>query len=403
MVKEDGFKIIENRYGAGTYQKYPVTIVKGEGAILYDVNGSVYIDMMGGYGVSIVGHCHPKIVKAIKDQCKKLITCHGSLYNDVRAEFLEKLVKIAPKGLDRVFLSNSGAESIECALKLAIKFTGRKEIISMKRGYHGKTLGALSTTWNPKYREFFSSLLYSHVKFIPFGDAEKLRDEISKDTAAVILEPIQGEGGIHLPPEGYLSQVKEVCEENGSLLIFDEIQTGLGRTGKIWASQHWNVKPDIMCVAKGLAGGVPIGATLARSEIMETLRVGEHTSTFGGNPLACAAASATIDVLVNEGLPERAEKLGKYFLDLLYEIKDENLIVRDVRGLGLMIGLESRFDVYNILMGALAKGVILLYAGRNTLRFLPPLVIEKEHIDKTVKVVKGLLEEERRKRLGGFI
>ena len=380
------------------YSKYPITIVKGKGALLWDKEGKEYIDFMGGYGVSIIGHCHPRVVNAIKEQCEKLITCHGSLYNDKRAEFLEKIVNITPKTLEKAFLCNSGAESVECALKLALKYTGKTEVVAMKRGYHGKTLGALSATWNMKYRKPFRQVIHPNVKFVPFGDAEALRETVSNNTAAVIVEPIQGEGGVNIPPNGYLTEVQEICREKDVLLIVDEIQTGLGRTGKLWACQHWKVEPDVMCLAKGVAGGVPMGVTLARREVMDSLKVGEHTSTFGGNPLACAAASATIDVLISEKLPERAAELGNFFIEELRGLQDEFKVVRDVRGLGLMVGLESRFDVRNILMKALDYGLILLYAGRNVLRFLPPLVISREQIQRGITVLRELLTEEEKAR-----
>ena len=380
------------------YSKYPITIVKGKGALLWDKEGKEYIDFMGGYGVSIIGHCHPRVVNAIKEQCEKLITCHGSLYNDKRAEFLEKIVNITPKTLEKAFLCNSGAESVECALKLALKYTGKTEVVAMKRGYHGKTLGALSATWNMKYRKPFRQVIPPNVKFVPFGDAEALRETVSNNTAAVIVEPIQGEGGVNIPPNGYLTEVQEICREKDVLLIVDEIQTGLGRTGKLWACQHWKVEPDVMCLAKGIAGGVPMGVTLARREVMDSLKVGEHTSTFGGNPLACAAASATIDVLISEKLPERAAELGNFFIEELRGLQDEFKVVRDVRGLGLMVGLESRFDVHNILMKALDYGLILLYAGRNVLRFLPPLVISREQIQRGITVLRELLTEEEKAR-----
>jgi len=380
------------------YSKYPITIVKGKGALLWDKEGKEYIDFMGGYGVSIIGHCHPRVVNAIKEQCEKLITCHGSLYNDKRAEFLEKIVNITPKTLEKAFLCNSGAESVECALKLALKYTGKTEVVAMKRGYHGKTLGALSATWNMKYRKPFRQVIPPNVKFVPFGDAEALRETVSNNTAAVIVEPIQGEGGVNIPPNGYLTEVQEICREKDVLLIVDEIQTGLGRTGKLWACQHWKVEPDVMCLAKGIAGGVPMGVTLARREVMDSLKVGEHTSTFGGNPLACAAASATIDVLISEKLPERAAELGNFFIEELRGLQDEFKVVRDVRGLGLMVGLESRFDVRNILMKALDYGLILLYAGRNVLRFLPPLVISREQIQRGITVLRELLTEEEKAR-----
>jgi len=390
---------VENHFLAGVYQKFPVTIVMGRGAVLWDADGREYIDCMGGYGVSLVGHCHPTVVEAIEKQCGRLITCHGSLYNDRRAELLEKLVKISPQGLDRVFLCNSGAESVECALKVAVKHTGRKDVVAMTGGYHGKTLGALSATWDPKYRRPFDSLLIPSFKFVPFGNLEKAAQAISEETAAVIAEPIQGESGVYVAPEGFLQGLRKLCDEHGALLIFDEVQTGFGRTGEMWASQHWNVIPDILCVAKGMAGGVPMGATIARGEVMDSLETGEHSSTFGGNPLACAAACATIDAIVQEKLPDRAKRLGEYFKGRLLEIQDRLKIVREVRGMGLMIGLELRFDVFNILMGAIDMGVILLYSKRNILRFLPPLVIEKLQLETVVNVLEALLRLEEGKRL----
>ncbi|MFQ6095024.1 MAG: aspartate aminotransferase family protein [Candidatus Bathyarchaeia archaeon] len=388
---------IEDSFLAKVYQKFPVCITRGRGAVLYDVNGREYIDCMGGYGVSIVGHCHPKVVEAIKEQNERLLSCHGSFYNDKRAELLEKLVKIAPKGLNRIFLSNSGAESVECALKIAAKYTARKEVIAMVRGYHGKTLGALSVTWNPKYRKAFKDLLIPNFKFVPFGKIEKVKEAVSNQTAAIIVEPVQGESGVYIAPDGFLESLREICDEKGILLIFDEVQTGFGRTGKMWACENWDVTPDVMCVAKAMAGGIPIGATIAREDVMNALRVGEHTTTFGGNPVACAAACAVIDVILGEGLIDKARELGEFFKNALLGIQNRHRIVREVRGLGLMIAVESRFDVYSVLMKALERGVILLYSGRNIIRFLPPLVINKSQLMKVADTLEEILAEEERR------
>jgi len=385
---------IEDAYLARVYQKFPISIVRGKGAFVYDANGKEYIDCMSGYGVSLVGHCHPRVVEAIQRQSQLLITCHGSFYNDKRAELLEKLVKITPEELGKVFLCNSGAESVECALKAAVKYTGRSQIISTVRGFHGKTLGALSATWNPKYRNHFKSLISENFKFMPFGKLEKAEETITEETAAVIVEPVQGEGGVHVAPPGYLRGLREICDDRGVVLIFDEVQTGFGRTGRMWASEHWNVTPDIMCVAKALGGGLPIGATIAKAEIMDSLKTGEHSSTFGGNPLACAAACATIDVILEENLPERAQSLGKRFKRILEKMVDEFRVLREVRGLGLMIGLESRLFVHNVLMKALEDGLILLYSGRNVIRFLPPLVIEMNQLERAAEILKGIFAEE---------
>ncbi len=385
---------LEDRLMANTYQKIPVTIVKGRGAKVWDIEGREYVDCMAGYGVALVGHCHPKVVEAIKRQAERLLSCHASLYNDVRAEFLEKLVKLTPKGLDKAFLSNSGAEAVECALKLARKFTGRKGIVAMVRSYHGKTMGALSATWESKYRAPFEPLVPG-FKFVPFGRADRLREAVDEETAAVIVEPIQGESGVILPPEGYLKEVREICDEKGALLIFDEVQTGLGRTGKMWASEHWAVVPDIMCLAKAVAGGVPMGVTVARSDVMSSFKLGEHSSTFGGNPLACAAASAVLDVLVEEKLPERAVEVGGYFKQRLQELCGGLKLVREVRGLGLMLAVELRFNVIpRVIPNAASKGLLALYSGLNTVRLLPPLVIEREEVDRACEVISQVLAEE---------
>lgn len=389
---------LENKLGASVYWKLPVTIVRGRGARLWDIDGKEYVDCMGGYGVSIVGHSNPRVVEAISRQAERLITCHGSIYNDVRAELLEKLVKIAPSGLSRVFLCNTGTESVESALKLARKHTGKPEIIAMVGGYHGKTMGALSATWGARYREPFEPLVPG-FKFVPFGSTEKVVEVMTEKTAAVIVEPIQGEGGIHVAPEGYLKSLREICDQKGVLLIFDEVQTSFGRTGKMWASDHWGVVPDILCVAKAIAGGCPMGAMLAKDAVMSSFKTGDHTSTFGGNPLACAAASATIDFITENNLPERAAELGSYFKDGLRELQTRYRIVREVRGLGLMLALESRFEIQNILLNAVKRGLLMLYSGRTVLRLLPPLVIEKEQIAQTLSLLDSLLAEEERARL----
>ena len=387
----------ENAHLAGVYQKFPVALVKGRGATVWDANGKAYIDCMSGYGVSLVGHCHPKVVAAIREQCERLISCHGSFYNDKRAELVEKLAEISPKGLGKVFLCNSGAESVECALKAAVKYTQKTEVVSMARGFHGKTFGALSATHNPKYRGAFQNLIEQNFKFVPFGKIEKVQEAVTEKTAAVIVEPVQGEGGVYVAPDGYLKALRDLCDQKGVVLIFDEVQTGFGRTGRMWASQHWNVVPDIMCISKAMGGGVPIGATIAKNEVMDSLEVGEHSSTFGGNPLACAAACATIDVIVDEKLPERARVLGNKFMEILREMVSDLRILREVRGLGLMVGLESRTFIGDVLSEALNRGLLLLYAGKTVIRFLPPLVIEMSQLEKAAEILKDVLLEEEKK------
>jgi len=381
----------ENRFTAAVYAKRPIVISQGRGASLWDIDGKEYIDCTGSYGQCIVGYGHPKIVEAIKEQAEKLSSCHGYAYNEARAKLAEKLVEISPKGLDRVFFSNSGAEAVECALKLSRKYTGKKETIATVGAYHGKTMGALSATWNRKYREPFQPLLPGFIH-VPYGDVGKVEKAITEDTGSVIVEPIQGESGVRIPPENYLKELRELCDRKKVLLIFDEIQTGFGRTGKIFACEHWKVTPDILCLAKGLAGGLPIGVTMARDEIMASLSVGEHTSTYGGNPITAAAALATIDVLLEEHLPDRASELGEYFLSELKDMERTFRVAREARGLGLMLALEFRFDVHDIIMKAMEKGVLILDAGRTVLRFLPPLVITREQLNRVATVLREILE-----------
>jgi acetylornithine/LysW-gamma-L-lysine aminotransferase len=381
------------------YQRFPVTIDKGLGSHVWDTKGKEYIDCMGGYGVALVGHRNERVVNAIKSQLEKIITVHSSLYNKTREEFLESLISIAPKNLSQVHLNNSGAEAVEAAIKFARKFTNKKGMIAMNGSYHGKSMGALSLTFNPKYRKDFQPLV-EKVTFSSFGDIDALRSKIDVDTGFVILEPIQGESGIHVAPEGFLQDVRKLCDEKGILLIFDEIQSGFGRTGRMWACEHWNTAPDIMCLAKGIAGGVPMGATLVRPDILALIKKGEHSSTFGGNPLSCAAGIAAIQSLTQDGLIENAEKMGKIFRDGLEQLKEKHKIIREIRGKGLMIGIELKYEVKDILMDGIEKGVLLLYSGRNIIRLLPPLVISEEDITKVLETLDVLLSaEEKRKNV----
>jgi LysW-gamma-L-lysine/LysW-L-ornithine aminotransferase len=384
---------IEDEHGPQTYQKYPVVIVRGAGSELWDELGNKYIDCMGGYGVAIVGHCNPEVVAAIKAQAEKLITCHSSLYNDARAAFFEKLVSCTPKGLDSAFLSNSGAEANEVAIKLAKKFTGKKGIIAMKGAFHGKTAGALSATWNKKYKEAFEPLVpnFSHVEF---GNLAELEAAIGPDTAAVMLEPVQGEGGIILPPDGYLKGVRELCDKRGLLLIADEVQSGLGRTGKLWAVENWGVVPDVLVAAKGLAGGVPIGATITKKEIMHALKRGEQTSTFGGNPLSCAAGTATLDYIIKNDLPSQALSKGAFFLDQLKSLGSKHKICREARGIGLMLAFEMRVDIQNIILNSIKEHILYTYSGRTIVRLLPPLVITESQIRSAVESLDRVLSTE---------
>jgi len=387
----------EDQFMGNLYQRFPVTIEKGVGAHVWDVDGKEYIDCMGGYGVALVGHQNKRVNDAIKEQIDKIITVHSSLYNKTREEFLKTLISLAPKGLTQVHLNNSGAEAIEAAMKFARKFTGKKGMVAMKGSYHGKSFGALSLTFNPKYRKAFAPLV-EKVSFASYGDMESLRSVIDDDTAFIILEPIQGESGIIVAPDNFLQQVRELCDEKGILLIFDEIQAGLGRTGRLWACDHWNTAPDILCLAKGIAGGVPMGATLVRPDILSSMGKGEHSSTFGGNPISCAAGTAALKALTEDGLIENSEKMGKMFREGLEKLKENHTMIREIRGKGLMIGIEMKFEVRDILMGLIKKGVLMLYSGRNILRILPPLVISEEDVTKVLHALDSILTEEEQKR-----
>jgi acetylornithine/LysW-gamma-L-lysine aminotransferase len=390
-------KMTEDQFMGNIYQRFPVTIERGLGAHVWDADGKEYIDCMGGYGVALVGHCNPRVVKAIKAQLDKIITVHSSLYNKTREEFLEKLIKISPKSLSQVYLNNSGAEAVEAAIKFARKFTGKKKMVAMNGSYHGKSLGALSVTFNQKYRKAFEPLIDT-VQFSSFGDIEALRNTVDTDTAMVIMEPIQGESGIIVAPDGFLQEVRKLCDEKGIVLVFDEIQAGLGRTGKMWASEHWNTVPDIMCLAKGIAGGVPMGATLVRPDILATISKGEQSSTFGGNPLSCAAGIGAIDALTEDKLVENAEKNGKLFRDGLERLKEKHRIIREVRGKGLMIGVEMKFEVKDILFDGIANNLLLLYSGKNILRLLPPLVISESDINKALETLDMIITKEEQRR-----
>jgi len=387
----------EDSFLINLYQRFPVTVERAQGATIWDTDGKEYIDCMGGYGVAIIGHCNKDVINAITLQMNKLMVCHMSTYNDSRLQFLSKLKSIAPENLSRIFLSNSGAESIEAALKFSRKFSQKSGIISMYGGYHGKTFGALSVTYNSKYRKSFNPLLEG-IKFVPFGDISSLIDAIDESIGTVILEPIQGESGIIMPPEGYVKSVREICTEKKLVLIFDEIQTGLGRTGKMWAGQNWTTVPDIMCIAKGIASGIPTGVTFVKDEIAKCMHLGEHSSTFAGNPIACSAGSATIDTIIKEDLVTKASDTGTYFKKKLIELKEKHPIIRDVRGMGMMLALESRFDIREILMDGIRNGLLMLYSGRTIIRLLPPLVMKKEQVSRAIEIMDKILSLEERRR-----
>jgi len=379
---------LESSHTSGVYPKRDLTIVRGQGAHLWDDRGRRYIDCVGGQGAANLGHSHPAIVEAIEQQARTLISCPEIFYNDVRAQYLAELTAAAPGELNRAFLSNSGAEAIEAAIKFARVSTGRRQIIAAMRGFHGRSMGALSATWNKKYRGPFMPLVpdFSHI---PYNNLDALEAAVSDTTAAVLLEPVQGEGGVRPADPAFLQAARALCDRHGALLILDEIQTGFGRTGRLFACEHYGVTPDIMALAKSMAGGLPMGATLLGPRVGELPRM-SHGSTFGGNPLAAAAARATLRVVQEEGLAERAAILGDRMLARLRDIDSPR--IREVRGLGLMIGIELKTKVSPILRALQERGVLALPAGATVLRLLPPLVIAEEDLDFVTEAISEALE-----------
>ena len=375
---------LENRHGSGAYGKRPTALVRGEGVYAYDEQGARYLDATSGQGVAALGHCHPAIIEAITEQAATLITCHESFYNDRRAALYQQLASVMPADLKRFFLCNSGAEANEGALKVAKLLTGRDGIVAAKRSFHGRTAGALSLTWTQKYRKPFQAWLPA-VDYVAYNDIEAANLAITEATAAVFVEAIQGEGGVHPADEEYLQALRARCDQTGAMLIVDEIQTGLGRTGSWFGFEHAAIVPDIISVGKAIAGGLPMGVVCWR-EAHGPIDRASHGSTFGGNPLACAAALAAISTIRDEGLVEKTRVNGEWFME---ELKTLNLRgVRQARGRGLMIGLELRGRVTPVLKALQEQGVLALPAGLTTLRLLPPLIISREQLS----VVAGAIE-----------
>lgn len=390
MIEIPAFTI-EDQHTSGAYPKRPLTVVRGEGCTVWDEQGKAYIDATSGQGVALLGHCHPAVTSAITAQAGTLITCPEIFYNDRRAELYQLLASLTPGDLNRFFLCNSGAEAIEGALKVAVLFTGRSQIVAAKRSFHGRTLGALALTWNPKYREPFADLTTNTVTHISYNDLEAAEQAITQDTAAVVVEPVQGEGGVYPADVEYLQALRRLCDERGALLVIDEIQAGLGRTGRWFGFQHADILPDVIVLGKGLAGGVPMGAVCWR-ESLGTIPGGTHGSTFGGNPLACAAAIATLTTLHDEQLPEHTAETGAWLLEKLQS--KAHPAVREVRGKGLIIGLELRSRVTPVLKRLQESGVLALPAGLNVLRLLPPLIITQDALQTVLDAVWEALDEQ---------
>jgi acetylornithine aminotransferase len=376
--------------------RYPLVPVRGEGCRVWDADGKEYLDFLAGIAVNNLGHCHPRVVKALREQAGTLIHCSNYYHNTPQTELAELLC--ANSFADRVFFCNSGAEANEAAIKLARKYSRDKfgpdrfEIITAVESFHGRTMATVSATGQEKVQRFFDPLLHGFTH-VPFNDVTALSAAINPNTCAVMLEPIQGEAGINIPAPDYLQQVRDLCDRNGLLLILDEVQTGIGRTGKLFAHEYFGVTPDIMTVAKALGGGGPIGAMLAKEEVAAAFTPGTHGSTFGGNPLMTAAAVAAVRAVLEDGLLERTNEMGAYLLDKLDALKKKFSFIDDVRGIGLMIGMTLTVPAGDIVKKGHERGVLLNVTHEKVLRFVPPLIVGNKEIDEMIGILEGILEE----------
>jgi len=386
---------LSEQYVANTYARYPVLLVRGKGTRVWDLEGQEYLDFVSGLAVCNLGHCHPRVVKAIQTQAEKLIHVSNFYYIEPQIQLASLLCKNS--FADKVFFCNSGAEANEGAFKLARKYAKEKmgkdryEIITMERSFHGRTLATLTATGQEKFHKGYEPLMPG-FKYVPFNDIGAVKNGINSKTCAVMLEPIQGEGGVNCPSEGYLKALREICDEKGLLLIFDEVQVGMGRTGKLFAYEHDGVEPDMLTLAKSLAGGVPIGALLINKGIAESFNPGDHASTFGGNPLATAAGVAALTAILEEGMLQNCQKMGDYFLSQLEEVKGKFSFVKEVRGKGLILGMELKIDGSSIVKEMLRKKILINCTMGNVLRFLPPLIVTQEEIDRVVTALAEVFE-----------
>ncbi|WP_229571088.1 [LysW]-aminoadipate semialdehyde/glutamate semialdehyde transaminase [Saccharolobus caldissimus] len=378
------------------YQDRGLNIVKGKDQYVWDNQGNKYLDLHAGHGVAFLGHNNKTIIEYLKKQMEEIITLTPAFDTPIREEMLKELDTIKPENLDNVFLLNSGSEAIELAIKISRKITKRKKIIAFKNSFHGRTMGALAVTWNKKYREPFEPLI-EPVEFLEYNNLDSLK-KISDDVAAVIVEPVQGEGGVIPAKKEFMKALREITEKTGSLLIIDEVQTGFGRTGKIWAYQHFDIKPDILTAGKAIGGGFPVSAVFLPDWIGEKLEEGDHGSTYGGNPLATAAVTAACKVLKSENVPEQAREKGELFIKILKEKLEDFKSVREIRGLGLMIGIDLRFNPSTTIKILQDEKVLSLKAGLTVVRFLPPYLITQYDMEWASNAArKGISETERTK------
>jgi len=384
------------QYIANTYFRFPIVLVRGEGAKVWDKNGKEYLDFVAGVAVNNLGHCHPRVVAAIREQAGKLLHVSNLYHIEPQIRLAKLLCESSFAG--KVFFCNSGAEANEAAIKLARKHakerwsSNRYEIVTMYNSFHGRTLATMTATAQEKYQHGFEPLVPG-FKYIPFNDLKAAELAVDNRTAAVLVEPVQGEGGVNVPNDDYLPGLRTLCDERGALLIFDEIQTGLGRTGRLFAYEHWGVKPDIMTLAKSLAGGLPMGAMLAKEKVAGSFGPGSHASTFGGSPFVSTVAYAAITTILEEDLPGRALKLGGYLSARLEELKQRCSFVKEVRGKGLLLGMELDLDAKAVVRRCLEKGLLLNAVNERTLRFIPPLVIVESELDRGVAILDEVLKE----------
>ncbi|WP_409200189.1 aspartate aminotransferase family protein [Methanobrevibacter sp. DSM 116169] len=383
-------KKTEEEYFINTFSRQPIVLDKGHGATVYDKDGNKYTDFFAGIAVNNLGHTHPKVVEAIKTQSEKLIHISNIYYNEPNVILGKKLVDLTC--LDKIFFSNSGAEANEGAIKLAIKYTGKTEIIAMKNSFHGRTIATLTATGQDAYKKDYLENLPHGFKHAEFGDIESIKNQITDETAAIMIEPIQGEGGVNIPSKEFYKQLNKLCEEKEILLILDEVQTGFGRCGSMFAYEIFGIKPDIMTLAKAMGGGMPIGAILASDKVASAFSPGDHGTTFGGGPFVSAVANAAIDAIIEENLVNESKEKGEYFKDKLLKLKDKHSKIKEVRGMGLMIGIELKEPCSALVNKLREKGFLVNCTAGSVLRFLPPLVISKKEIDALIKVLNGVLE-----------
>jgi acetylornithine/N-succinyldiaminopimelate aminotransferase len=376
---------------ANTYTRHPILLKRGKGTQVWDSTGKEYLDFVGGIAVCSLGHCHPKVVQALEEQAKELIHCSNLYYIGPQVELAQRLCEHSFG--ERVFFCNSGTEANEAAIKLARKYgQGRYEIITMENSFHGRTMGALSATGQKKFHKGFEPLLPG-FRYVPFDDLKAVEGAISPQTCAVMVEPIQAEGGVILPSPDYLKALRELCDQAGVLLIYDEVQVGMGRTGKLFAYQHYDAPPHIMTLAKSLANGVPIGAMVATEEVAQTFSPGTHAATFGGNPLATRVGCVVIDTLLGDGVLKNCQEMGEYLMEGLINLKKRYAFIQDVRGKGLIIGAELAFEGKEFVERCLERGFLINCTAGTVLRFLPPLIVTKEEIDRLLTALDEIFSE----------